>query len=499
MLIRHIRSQHLDRFSNEKITINDRVRVIQMLFLPELTLLGVGLVFFFLSLGKPSSAKVRNVAVTLSALVMLTTLVSLKSEGELFFKAYRVDFFSQLFKFLIALATLIVLVFSDRLTSVKEKVQAEYYLFLFMAVLGLMMLVSSVELLAIFVSLELSSFAVYIMVPLRNNSSDSGSQVEAGIKYLLFGVMATGFMLFGMSYIFGLTGSTQLFVIAEKLNLTFAQPAAVVAIVLVLAGFFYKLALFPLHFWVPDVYEGAANETTAFIAAVPKLAAVALLIRTVTLINAETEVIVNILVVCALLSMFYGNLSALVQKDAKRLLGFSGISHAGFVLVGLLTLESTGYATAMYYIIGYVFMNLACFLVICAVSDKGRNVAIEDFTGLHKRAPLLAITLTVGLFALAGIPPFVGFAGKFLLLLGAFKQGHLLLVILAALNTAIAIYYYLSIVRVTFCTDSADRGTIVSSRKNNVLSVLLIVIIIVMGVVPSKFIELTTTAVQAVM
>ncbi len=470
-----------------------------MLFLPELTLLGVGLVFFFLSLGKPSSTKIKNVAIILSALVLLVTVLCLKSEGELFYSAFRVDFFSQLFKCLIALATLMVLVFSEELPGIREKIQAEYYLFLFTAVLGLMMLVSSVELLAIFVSLELSSFAVYIMVPLRNNSSTKGGQVEAGIKYLLFGVMATGFMLFGMSYIFGLTGSTQLFIIADKLNLTYAQPAAVVAIVLVLAGFFYKLALFPLHFWVPDVYEGAANETTAFIAAVPKLAAVALLIRLVTLINAETEVIVNILIVCALLSMFYGNLCALVQKDAKRLLGFSGISHAGFVLVGLLTLESVGYATAMYYIIGYVFMNLACFLVICAVSNKGHNVAIEDFTGLHKRAPLLAITLAVGLFALAGIPPFVGFTGKFLLLLGAFKQGHFLLVVLAAINTAIAIYYYLSIVRVTFCTDSEARPVIATNKKQNVLSLLLMAIIVIMGVLPSTFIDMTTAAVQAVM
>ncbi len=470
-----------------------------MLFLPELTLLGVGLVFFFLSLGQPSCTKVRNFAISLATLIVFVTLICLKSEGELFYKAYRVDFFSQLFKFLIALATLIVLLFSDRLNSVKEKVQAEYYLFLFMAVLGLMMLVSSVELLAIFVSLELSSFAVYIMVPLRNSDISAGTQVEAGIKYLLFGVMATGFMLFGMSYIFGLTGSTQLLVVAEKLTLIYAQPAAVVAIGLVLAGFFYKLALFPFHFWVPDVYEGAANETTAFIAAVPKLAAVALLIRIVTLINSETEVIINILACLALLSMFYGNLSALVQKDAKRLLGFSGISHAGFVLVGLLTLESLGYATAMYYIIGYVFMNLACFLVICTVAENGRNVAIEDFTGLHKRAPLLAITLTVGLFALAGIPPFVGFSGKFLLLLGAFKQGHIVLVILAALNTAIAIYYYLSIVRVTFCTDSENRGNIVASKKINTLSILLILTIIVMGVLPSTFIEMTNSAILTLM
>ncbi|MDK9709383.1 MAG: NADH-quinone oxidoreductase subunit N [Desulforhopalus sp.] len=470
-----------------------------MLFLPELTLLGVSLVFFCLSLSKPNSTKIKNVAITLSALVVLVTLACLQSEGELFYQAYRVDFFSQLFKFIIALTTLIVLVFSDRLAGVAEKVQSEYYLFMFVAVLGLMMLVSSVELLAIFVSLELSSFSVYIMVPMRKNASASGAQAEAGIKYLLFGVMATGFMLFGMSYLFGITGSTHLSVIIEKLSLAYTQPAALVAIALVLSGFFYKLALFPFHFWVPDVYEGAANETTSFIAAVPKLAAVALLVRTMTLISAEREVIVNILVLCALLSMFYGNLSALVQKDAKRLLGFSGIAHAGFVLVGLLTLDDTGYATAIYYIIGYAFMNLACFLVICSVSKQGGNVAIEDLTGLHKRNPLLAITLTIGLFALAGIPPFVGFSGKFLLLLGAFKQGHLLLVVLAALNTAIAIYYYLSIVRVTFCTDSEDRGQVASSRVNTLLSVFLIVVIIAMGVMPNKFLEITTIAVQAVM
>jgi NADH-quinone oxidoreductase subunit N len=368
-----------------------------------------------------------------------------------------------------------------------------------MSVLGLMMLVSSVELLAIFVSLELSSFAVYIMVPMRNNDTAFGAQSEAGIKYLLFGVMATGLMLFGMSYMYGLTGSTQLPVIAEKLSQMYSQPAAVIAIVLVLAGFFYKLALFPLHFWVPDIYEGASNETTAFIAAVPKLAAVALLIRLITLVSSEGEVIVNVLMVCALLSMFYGNLSALIQKDVKRLLGFSGISHAGFVLVGLLTFQITGYATAMYYIMGYVFMNLACFLVICSVAEKGKNVSVEDFTGLHKRAPLLALTLTVGLFALAGIPPFVGFTGKFLLLLGALKQGHLILVILAAFNTAIAIYYYLSIVRVTFCTDSEDRGIVVSSGLNNTLAVLLIMTMIVMGVMPSQFLAMTTSAIQTIM
>lgn len=470
-----------------------------MLFLPELTLLGAGLILFFLSLGAQNSDKLKAVAIGLAGLTLLASLICLKSEGFLFYGSYKVDLFSQLFKVAIALGTLLLLVFSDNGSSIKKDAQAEYYLFLFMSVLGLLMLVSSVELLAIFISLELSSFAVYIMVPMRSRRSENGRQIEAGMKYLLFGVMATGLMLFGMSYLYGLTGSTQLTIITDKLPQLASQPAAVIAIVLVLAGFFYKLALFPLHFWVPDVYEGAANETTAFIAVIPKLAAVALLIRIVSLFDQHGNLYVNILMVCALLSMFYGNLSALVQKDIKRLLGFSGISHAGFVLVGLLTFDPKGYGTAIYYIIGYLFMNLACFLVICAVAKKGANVAIEDFTGLHKRAPLLALTLTIGLFALAGIPPFVGFTGKFLLLLGALKQGHLLLVILAAINTAIAIYYYLSIVRITYCTDDNEREAVAIKPIYSVLAVFLLVVIVAMGVAPNAFITYTTAAVGTIM
>ena len=470
-----------------------------MLFLPELTLLGAGLILFFLSLGQPGSGRVKTVAITLAAVTLLGTLLCLKSEGTLFYSAFKVDLFSQIFKVLIALGTLAILIFSSEDSGIKHKTQSEYYLFLFMSVLGLMMLVSSMELLAIFVSLELSSFAVYVMVPMRKNSEAKPYHVEAGIKYLLFGVMATGLMLFGMSYIYGLTGTTQLPVVTERLASMYTQPAAIIAIMLVLAGFFYKLALFPLHFWVPDVYEGASNETTAFIAAIPKLAAVAILIRIINLISGEGQTVVNILIFCALASMFYGNLSALVQKDVKRLLGFSGISHAGFVLVGLLTFDSIGYATAIYYITGYLFMNLACFLVICTVSDNGKNVTTDDFTGLYNRAPLLSLTLIVGLFGLAGIPPFVGFTGKFMLLLGAFNKGHYLLVILAAFNTAIAIYYYLSIVRLTFCTDPEERQPVIASLGSNVLAVFLMIAIVVMGIFPSTFLSMATRSIHLLM
>ncbi len=470
-----------------------------MQFLPELTLLGAGLVIFIVSLGKSNADTIRNIAIGLGAAVFAATLVSYGQTGKLFFDAYQVDLYSQVFKALIAGAMLIVLLLGSKLKGIESKVHPEYYLFMFMSVLGLMMLVSSVELLSIFVALELSSFAVYIMVPMRDDRANNGMQMEAGIKYLLFGVTATGFMLFGMSYMYGLTGSTQLSVVIEKISMMYSQPAAVIAMAMVLAGFFYKLAIFPFHFWVPDVYEGASNETTAFIASVPKLAAVALLIRLVSLINGDGQVIVNILMVCAIASMFYGNLSALVQTDIKRMLGFSGIAHAGFVLLGILTFQISGYANAMYYIIGYVVMNLACFLVICSISQKGENVMIEDLTGLHKRSPIMAFTLAVGLFALAGIPPFVGFMAKFMVLAGALKAGYLLIVILAAINTAIAIYYYLSVIRVTYCSDPEERSNFSPTLLTNATSIFLLLIIVIMGVTPQCFVDFATTAVQTIM
>ena len=470
-----------------------------MQFLPELTLLGAGLIIFMVSLGKSNAATTRNIAIGLGAAVFGAALLSYCAEGKLFFGAYQVDLFSQVFKTLIAGAMLTVLILGHNLKGISEKVHPEYYLFLFMSVLGLMMLVSSVELISIFVALELSSFAVYIMVPMRDDQGKFRFQMEAGIKYLLFGVTATGFMLFGMSYMYGLTGSTELTTVIAKYSTMWTHPAYVISMMMVLAGFFYKLAIFPFHFWVPDVYEGASNETTAFIATVPKLAATAILIRLISQISGDGQVMVNILLLCAVASMFYGNLSALVQKDVKRMLGFSGIAHAGFVLLGILTFQITGYANAMYYIIGYVIMNLACFLVLCNVSENGENVMIEDLSGLHKRSPLMAFTLAVGLFALAGIPPFVGFMGKFMLLTGALKEGYMLVVILAAINTAIAIYYYLSVIRITYCSDPEERALVIPSTLTSATSVLLLAVIVFMGVSPQRFVDFASSAVQTIM
>ncbi|BCO08060.1 NADH-quinone oxidoreductase subunit N [Desulfolithobacter dissulfuricans] len=471
-----------------------------MAILPELTLLAAALAFFALSLTKQLNAgQIKNTAVFFGFLTFLASIVCFGTRASLFYDSYQVDQFSQLFKLVMGFALLVVTVFSQTDKDINIEVRPEYYMFLFLSVLGLMALVSSVEMISIFVSLELSSFALYLLVPMRDDQKGLRIQMEAGIKYILFGVMATGFMLYGMSYLFGLTGSTYLAEIIPGLQKVASQPAALFAVLMVLGGFFYKLAVFPMHFWVPDIYQGASNETTGFIATIPKLGAVAMLIRFVTMAQGNVQIIIYLLMTLALCSMFYGNLSALVQTDVKRMLGFSGISHAGFVLLGILTMQVSGYATSIYYIIGYVLMNLACFLVLANVSSKGENLAIEDLNGLHKREPVLAFILAVGLFALAGIPPFIGFMGKFMLLTGAFKQGYLWLVILAAINTAIAIYYYLSVVKAAYTADPEERPDVTVDCFTKTIGVVLVLLIIIMGVFPAKIVSFAGTVVQSIM
>lgn len=471
-----------------------------MLFAPELLLLLGSLVLFGISLGKDNGQLAKNITLALAIASSIVCFMALRQSGTLFYDAYSVDLFSQAFKLAICVSFTVVLLFTSSMKGVSRRMRPEYYLFMTISVLGLTMMVSCVELLSLFIALELSSYCLYLMVPMRDDESGVRYQMEAAIKYILFGVVATGAMLYGMSFIYGLTGTTYFVDLVPQLHKLGANPTAMLAIALFMSGFLFKLAVFPFHFWVPDVYQGASNATTAFIASVPKLGAVALLIRIVTLVAPGSgDSVVMMLMILAVCSMFYGNLSALVQKDVKRMLGFSGIAHAGFVLLGLLTLNETGFTASIYYITGYVLMNLACFVVICSVSRNGENVMIEDFSGLYKRAPLLAFTLLVGMMALAGIPPFVGFMGKFMLLTGALKANHLPLVILAAINTAIAIFYYLSVVRVAFCSDPEERPDVEVPVLTKLVSVSLIVVIIAMGVAPKQILEFATSAVRCIL
>jgi len=466
------------------------------LFLPETFLLFMALIFFCQSMWKSSANLNQGLALFLSAAGVIISLLNLNQSGELFYRSYRVDLFSQTFKCLISLGLFLVVVLGRKLKGIEERLQPEFFMFLSLSSLGLSLMVSSVELLTIFIAMELSSYSLYVLIPIRNQAH--GQQMEAAIKYIIFGAAATGVMLFGMSYIFGVTGSTYLADILQKMPALLKEPMAVIGLLLILCGFFFKLAVVPFQFWTPDVYQGAANETASFVATMPKLGAVALLLRLVSLAGSGAVDLIQVLVLLSAVSMTFGNLAALVQKDLKRLLAYSSIAHAGYVLLGVLTLNSAGFSAAVYHISAYLLMNVACFLVVCSVSRQGENVSISDLSGLYRRSPLLAFTLAVGAFALAGIPPTAGFTGKLFLFVAALNQGHLTLVIIAAVNTAISIYYYLNIVRTAYGQDPDGLPAVPLSFSNRLLNYGMILAIILMGTLPAWFIELARAACKTI-
>ncbi|MBI5771856.1 MAG: NADH-quinone oxidoreductase subunit N [Verrucomicrobia bacterium] len=468
-------------------------------FLPELVLLAGGLALFFVSIGEGLAQRARLVAIATAIATVVACVLALKQQAVLFSGAYRVDQFSQLLKLVIAVGYVAILFVSGRLPDIRERTQPEYFLFLTLSVTGLVMLVSCVDVIALVIALELSSFPLYLMVPMRRERDGQRSQMESAIKYIMFGVAANGVMLFGLSYLFGLTGTTSLPLMAAKLAPVLHSPLAIAGLAFTFAGLFYKLAVFPFHFWTPDVYQGASNETASLIASLPKVAAVAVLARLVSLASGENSSVATLLTGLAIASMLFGNLIALVQTDFKRLLGFSGIAHAGYAVVGFVALSSQGFGAALYYVTGYVLMVLACFVVISRVSRDGTNVAIEELAGLHRRSPLLALTLIVGVFGLAGIPPFVGFFGKLSLLTAVLAKGHLALVIVTMLNAAVAVYYYLRVVKEAIFGDPQENAApITLDAGTRALCIALIILIVALGVAPATMIDALTQSVANV-
>jgi NADH-quinone oxidoreductase subunit N len=453
------------------------------------------LTLFFCCLGKFRTGFLQAIAIIFSLFSLAAAVAAFGREGTLFFDTYRVDAFSQLFKVIIILGLFLVLCVGPGLRGVESRLHGEQYLFLTVGALGLVLLSSSHELLTIVMSLEIAAFALYVIIPFRRSNMHR-EHMEAAIKYFLFGAVATGVMLYGMSFMFGLGNSTFLGELAKSVpNLVGREPLAVVGMVMMLCGFFYKLAMFPMHFLTPDVYEGSANETAGYIATLPKVAAVAVIIRLVSLAGPETGRLTWVLAVFSVLSMTVGNLAALVQNDLKRLLAYSSIAHAGYVMIGVLSVNRLGFAASIYYMLGYLLMNLACFYVIYHLAPAGENVSFDDLRGLYRRSPLLAFTLAAGAFGLTGIPPTIGFTGKFLVFTAAFRKGFYFLVILAVINAAISAFYYLKMVRASYIQVDEPGEAVTLSIPATILGVFFITSIIITGILPQSFIALATEAV----
>jgi len=422
------------------------------LLVPEMGMALLALVFFLETLGYEAFRPLRRAMVWLAAGVAVLAVLSLGARGSLFSGTYVVDALSQYFKLAVALGFAVVTAMGPRPAVVEEGKRPDYFMLLAVSSLGLMLLASSAELTTMYLSLELASLSLYAVAPLR---AGSRAAAEAGVKYILYGAMVTALALYGLSLVMATQHTTYLAELAAKPWSVAQAPLAVLGLALYLCGFLFKLALFPFHFWCPDVYQGVGNETAAFVSTLPKLGAVAVLVRLVGELGMNAQM-GSTLAVLAALSMTAGNLSALVQRDLKRMLGYSSVSHAGFAVMGLVAGGPEGLASAAFYAACYLLMNLAAFFVICRLDFAGENPTLESLNGLYKRSPGSAFVLLVAAFSLVGLPPTAGFTGKFFLLGSLWGKGHDWLVIVAVLNTAVAIYYYLNMVRHAYTAEPAE-------------------------------------------
>jgi proton-translocating NADH-quinone oxidoreductase chain N len=418
-------------------------------------------------------------------------LYNFNASGVIFSGTYRLDKLSQFFKVLITMGFTLAVLNASRQPTLDEEKRADYFLLMGLSVLGLMILASAVEMITIYLSMELSSYSLYALVALRGKQRRAA---EAAIKYIFFGAAATALALYGFSYILATQHTSYLAKLTLKSWNWSINPMAIVGLTLFMGGMFYKLALFPMHFWAPDVYQGASNETATFIATLPKLGVLVVLMRLAAIIP-EPQV-THVLAVLAAASMTYGNLSALVQTDIKRLLGYSAVAHAGYLMVGLVAGTNAGLDAAAFYMLAYVLMNFACFWVICRVAADGRNLTLHDLNGLHHRAPTLAFVLAVSAFSLVGLPPTAGFMGKLFLLTSAWDHGYNWLVITAALNTAISIYYYLNLVRHAYTQDDPERlpARQLEPLYTNVWGLVLAGLVLLLGVLPGPVYDVAVSA-----
>jgi len=430
-------------------------------FYPEAILTGTILLITLLDLVVKNKRSLGYMAL-LGCLLSLwaTSLLYGSPGGWLFHRMIILDHFSLFFKVVSLLAVLLVVWMSFACREVRDIHQGEYYTVLLTSALGMFFMASSSNLLMAYLSLELVSLTSYILTgSLPHNRRSS----EAALKYLIYGGVASGTMIYGMSWIFGMTGSLDYARINEVLlGGEVNRLSLFMAFVFILAGFGYKIVFVPFHMWSPDVYQGAPTPITAFLSVGSNAAGVAILIRFFFPAVSRLEEGGNwlfisgvewphFLLIVSMVTMTLGNLSALNQQNVKRLLAYSGIAHAGYILMGLVVLNNEGLMAMLFYIVVYLIMNLGAFLVVVIVANATGREDIEGYRGLAWRgAAIPAVCMAIFLFSLTGLPPFAGFVGKFFLFAAAIKQEFYLLALVAVINSVISLYYYARIVKTMF-------------------------------------------------
>jgi NADH-quinone oxidoreductase subunit N len=425
------------------------------LSIPEL-ILAVGamaLLMIGVFSGEKSASTVTGLAVALLIIAGLW-LVLKTGEGEAYGGAFLSDPFAKFMKVLALIGSITALVMTVGHARSAQIDRFEFPVLLVLATLGMLLMISANDLISLYLSLELQSLALYVVAAINR---DSVRSTEAGLKYFVLGALSSGMLLYGMSLIYGFTGHTGFTQIAAALTAEGRSLGLIFGLVFVLAGLAFKISAVPFHMWTPDVYEGAPTPVTAFFAAAPKVAAMAILVRIV--INAFEPVVADwqqIIVFISIASMVLGAFAAIGQKNIKRLMAYSSIGHMGYALVGLAAGSMAGVRGVLLYMLIYMVMTLGTFACILAMRRKeGENVEnVDDLAGLSQTNPFMATVLTVLMFSLAGIPPMAGFFGKYFVFMAAIEAQLYALAIIGVLASVVGAYYYLRVIKVMWFDDA---------------------------------------------
>jgi NADH-quinone oxidoreductase subunit N len=454
--------------------------------LPEISLLVVIVVVFVMDLvlhqeNRGSAlAWITGVGLLLS-FVVTALFARPTAEAELLWGGMlRHDTFAFVLKLLFISVALLTTMFTAGWDKLWRK--GEYYVLLLSSTIGMTLMASSADLIMLFLAIETTSIPLYVMAGFLTNDDKS---TESGFKYLLFGAMTTAVMLYGLSLLYGFAGTTNIYQMAAGISAAqIPAPVLVGTLLLVLLGFGFKVALVPLHFWAPDVYEGAPTPVTAFLSTASKAAGFAVLVR--VMIAVFPSVLADwqlILGIAAVASMLLGNVVALSQKNIKRLLAYSSIAHAGYALLGVVAASELGVTSVIYYFLAYAVTNLAAFGVVIVVWNKIGSDEIEDYAGLSRRSPMLALAMLLSFLSLAGIPPLGGFIAKVLVFAAAVEAGLIWLAVLGVLNSIVGLYYYLIVLKVVYLHPPKDETPIPTSRTHAVALVVSVVLLLLLGTV----------------
>ena len=417
------------------------------------------------------------------------------------------DMLADVLKVATCISVLMALVYSRDYLAARRLDSGEFYLLVLFATLGMMVMISASHFVTLYIGLELMSLSLYGLVALVR---DSARATEAAMKYFVLGALASGLLLYGMSMLYGATGTLHIGDVARALyEGQVPRTIAIFGLVFTVAGLSFKLGVVPFHMWIPDVYHGAPTPVTLFIGSAPKLAAFAMAMRLLVfgLLGLAIEW-QQMLLVMAVLSMALGNFAAIAQTNIKRMLAYSAISHMGFMLLGLTTGSVGGqldpftvviaYSSAMYYTVAYVLMSAGAFAVVLLLSHPGHEAeALDDFKGLNKRSPWAAAIMAILMFSMAGIPFFIGFFAKFSVLLAAIKAGYTSVAVIAVMLSLVGAFYYLRVVKLMYFDPPADTApTVGGSLDLRVLLTLNGAAVALLGIFPETLMSLCTTAIM---